>query len=57
LKSPCPIVNVSAATTGFTQRPSSAECFLSHLPDSRVIIGSFDILVDIGVPAEKEVIQ
>jgi len=24
---------------------------------SGVIIGSFDILVDIGVPAEKEVIQ
>jgi hypothetical protein len=28
-----------------------------HLPDSRAILGSLDILVDIGVPAEKEVIQ
>jgi hypothetical protein len=27
------------------------------LPDSRVIIGPLDMLVDIGVPAEKEVIQ
>jgi len=26
-------------------------------PDSRVIIGPLDMLVDIGVPAEKEVIQ
>ena len=26
-------------------------------PLSRVILGPFDILVDIGVPAEKEVIQ
>jgi hypothetical protein len=26
-------------------------------PLSRVILGSFDILVDIGVPAEKGVIQ
>jgi hypothetical protein len=26
-------------------------------PDSCVIIGAFDTLVDIGVPAEKEVIQ
>ena len=25
--------------------------------DSRVIIGSLDMLVDIGVPAEKEVIR
>jgi hypothetical protein len=25
--------------------------------DSRVIIGALDMLVDIGVPAEKEVIQ
>jgi len=31
--------------------------FLCHLADPRVIIGSLDMLVDIGVPAEKEVIR
>jgi len=30
---------------------------LETSPRSRVILGPFDILVDIGVPAEKEVIQ
>ena len=31
--------------------------FRKASPQSRAIIGSLDILVDIGVPAEKEVIQ
>jgi hypothetical protein len=41
--------------------PKLTFAFQARLPlttlRSRVILGSLDILVDIGVPAEKEVIQ
>jgi hypothetical protein len=38
-------------------KPEGKERLPLTSPDSRVIIGSLDMLVDIGVPAEKEVIQ
>jgi hypothetical protein len=37
--------------------PKVKETFLLTSPRSRDILGTLDILVDIGVPAEKEVIQ
>ena len=37
--------------------PKAKETLLLTSPRSRAILGSLDILVDIGVPAEKEVIQ
>jgi hypothetical protein len=37
--------------------PMVKERLVLTSPRSRDILGSFDILVDIGVPAEKEVIQ
>jgi len=37
--------------------PKVKETLVLTSPRSRAILGSLDILVDIGVPAEKEVIQ
>jgi hypothetical protein len=37
--------------------PKVNETLVLTSPLSRAILGSLDILVDIGVPAEKEVIQ
>jgi hypothetical protein len=37
--------------------PKVKETLVLESPRSRAILGSLDILVDIGVPAEKEVIQ
>ena len=39
------------------QNPKAKETLILKSPQSRAILGSLDILVDIGVPAEKEVIQ
>jgi hypothetical protein len=37
--------------------PKVKETLVLTSPRSRAILGALDILVDIGVPAEKEVIQ
>jgi hypothetical protein len=37
--------------------PKVKESLILASPRSRAILGPLDILVDIGVPAEKEVIQ
>jgi hypothetical protein len=37
--------------------PKAKKMIVLTSPRSRVTIGTLDILVDIGVPAEKEVIQ
>ncbi len=47
-----------ARTSGFEcQYPKAKETLVLKSPRSRAILGSLDIPVDIGVPAEKEVIQ
>jgi hypothetical protein len=47
----------SAGVTGFEcQNPKVKETLALKFPRSRAILGALDTLVDIGVPAEKEVI-
>ena len=46
------VANVPAVSKGKVN-----EALVLTSARSRVIIGSLDVLVDIGVPAEKEVIQ
>jgi len=49
------LINALARTSGFErQNPKVKETLVLESP--RAILGSLDILVDIGVPAEKEVI-
>jgi len=47
----------SHAIYGSCPNPKVKEMLLLTSPRSRAILGPLDILVDIGVPAEKEVIQ
>jgi hypothetical protein len=54
---PTPDKRRFSVTTFRVPNSKVKELLVLTSPRSRVILGPFDILVDIGVPAEKEVIQ